>query len=145
MTKYIIYRTDKANAPGWKERTLSHTGAGTSILAEHFDASNGAMPKVGDRLTEFHRVAGFEDTTFPNASTHYRDGDWQVTRVEEYTPEIPLGDYDSIVICYCQYIPVNSPLQPLPPIQVSVASFGDDETARQTWLETQKQPVTAGK
>ena len=39
--------------------------------------------------------------------------------VEEYTPDLPTTDFEAIVICYCQYSPVSTPLEPLPKIQVS--------------------------
>jgi hypothetical protein len=74
--------------------------------------------------------------------THYRQSDWEVTRVEAYTPEIPVGmGFDMIVICYCQYSPVNAPLKPMPERQVSIDSFGGDETAYGQWLESQKRPA----
>jgi len=54
-------------------------------------------------------------------STHYRIGDWEVSKVEEYVPDLPLGTFESVVICYCRYSPVNTPLKPLPKIQVSLS------------------------
>jgi len=46
-----------------------------------------------------------------------------------------------IVICYCQYNPINAPLQPLPPRQVSPDSFGDDPQAQQNGQNSPKQPA----
>jgi hypothetical protein len=119
MGKYIIFQTESASAQGWEERLLAHTEALTSILAEHFDSSNSPLPEPGYRLREYHRIEQFVDPKFPGASTHSRVGDWEVVRVEEYTPELPISDFEAIVICYCQYSPVSTPLDPLPKIQVS--------------------------
>jgi hypothetical protein len=77
------------------------------------------LPEPGYRLREFHRIEQFVDPKFPGASTHSRVGDWEVVRVEEYTPELPISDFEAIVICYCQYSPVSTPLEPLPKIQLS--------------------------
>ena len=71
-------------------------------------------------------------------STHYRTGDWEVARVETYTPDIPIGEFDMVVICYCQYSPIDAPLKPMPERQVSVDSFRGDKEAYQRWLESQK-------
>jgi hypothetical protein len=119
MGKYIIFRTESASAQGWEERLLAHTEALTSILAEHFDSSNSPLPEPGYRLREYHRIEPFVDPKFPGASTHSRVGDWEVVRVEEYTPDLPTSDFEAIVICYCQYSSVSTPLEPLPEIQVS--------------------------
>ncbi|WP_238360998.1 hypothetical protein [Iningainema tapete] len=70
-------------------------------------------------MREYHRIEQFVDPRFPGASTHSRVGDWEVIRVEEYTPEVPTSGFEAIVICYCRYSPVTSPLEPLPKIQVS--------------------------
>jgi hypothetical protein len=56
---------------------------------------------------------------FSDASTHSRIGDWKVTRVEEYKTESPSSDFDAIVVCYCQYSPISTALEPLPNIQDS--------------------------
>jgi len=128
MSSYIIFQADKGQ-PHWKGRKLAHTGMGTNILAEHWYGDNSA-PKIGDRLTEFVKIEGHEEPEFPGASTHYRDGDWEICRIEEYTPEMPVGNsFNSIYICFCKYLPIASELKPLPPIQVSIDSFGGDEIA----------------
>lgn len=118
MSKYIIFKTESMSASGWEERQLAHTGAFTNILAEHYDSSNSPLPEPGYRLREYHRIEQFTNPQFPGASTHSRVGDWEVTRVEEYTPEIPHSDFETIAICYCRYSPVVTPLEPLPQIQV---------------------------
>ena len=143
--KYIIYLADDDSQTGWEQRYRVNNGheSLTDILAEEFDSSGRPIPNVGDRVFEMVKVPGFEDQRFPGASTHYRYGDWEVVRVEEYTPDIPVGmAFSTIVLCFCRYAPVATPLKPLPPIQVSAASFGGDEQAYQDWLESQKVPVT---
>jgi hypothetical protein len=46
-------------------------------------------------------------------------GDWEVARVEEYVQAAPNVEFDSILVCYCRYVPVITALEPLPQIQVS--------------------------
>lgn len=117
--KYIIFRADWTEEEGAENRILAHTGAITDILAEHFDSSNSPLPEPGYRLREYHRIEQFVDPRFPGASTHSRVGDWEVVRVETYTPDLPTTEFETIAICYCQYSPVSTPLEPLPKIQVS--------------------------
>lgn len=117
--KYIIFRADWSEEQGAENRILAHTGAITDILAEHFDSSNSSLPEPGYRLREYHRIEQFVDSTFPGTSTHSRVGDWEVVRVEKYASELPATDFEAIVICYCRYSPVSTPLEPLPGIQAS--------------------------
>ncbi len=140
MKKYIIFRAE-GNASGSEHRKLEHTGSLTRILAEHIDCGNKPLPEIGYRPTEFVRVEQLHDPTFHGSSTHYRKGDWEVVRVQSYTPDIPIssGDYDMIVICTCRYNPVNAPLKPMPERQVSVDSFGGDREAFSQWLESNKE------
>jgi len=133
MSKYIIFRADKGQ-PHWKGRKLAHTGAGTYILAEHF-YSNNKNPKVGDRVTEFVQLEEYVDPEFPGASTHYKKGDWEVTHIEEYTPEVPISKYETVYICYCKYLPIDAPLKPMPPRQISLDSFGGDEKAYKEYMD----------
>lgn len=84
---------------------LSHAGALTSILAEHYDYSSKPLPKTGDRLRNW---AQFKESADPNpkspaASTHVRWGDWEVSCLEDYRPEIPNVEYDCLAVCYCCY------------------------------------------
>ena len=140
MHKYIIFQAEP-NAEGWENRKLAHTQALTRMLAEHWDASGKSMPEPGYRPTEFIRVETLHDPSQHAHSTHYRRGDWEVSRVETYTPDVPMGKYDMIVLCYCKYSPINAPLKPMPERQVSVDSFGGDAAAYERWLEAQKQPA----
>jgi hypothetical protein len=142
MGKWIIFRADKRQ-PGWENRKFEHTQSLTKILAEHFSYGDRDLPEVGYRPPEFIRVEQFEDPSFKGASTHYRKGDWEVSRVETYTPDVPMGDYDMIVVCTCQYNPINAPLKPMPERIVSLDSFGGDQEAYDRWLESQKEKQPA--
>jgi len=90
----------------------------TDLLAEHFDSSNGPIPQPGYRFREFHRIEKFADPKFPAASTHSRVGDWEVVRVQTYSEDAPGSQFETIVVCYCRCAPVNTPLEPMPPLQV---------------------------
>jgi hypothetical protein len=141
MRKYIIFRAEPRQ-PGWEERMLSHTHSLTRILAEYFDSSDSPIPEPGYRPTEFVRIDAEHNSDFHGWSTHYKTGDWEVVRVHTYTPDIPVpygGEFDTIVLCYCRYNPIDAPLKPMPERQVSVDSFGGDEAAYQQWLAVQKQ------
>ncbi|CDM95577.1 MAG: hypothetical protein P5702_14775 [Limnospira sp. PMC 1291.21] len=140
MRKYIIFRADKGE-PGWKERKLQHTQGLTRILAEHFDSSDQPIPELGYRPREFVRIDGLHNPTEHGYSTHYRQGDWEVTRVESYTPDVSTAEFDMIVICFCKYSPVNGPVQPMPERRVSIDSFAGDEKGLEQWHESQKKPT----
>ncbi len=128
MRRYIIYQAEKGNSQGWRERKLAPTGSLTKILAEHYDSRpDSKLPEVGDRLTELVRVEGFADPRFPSSSTHRREGDWIVDKVEEFSADLPGSSFSSIVLCTCSYQPEPSPLEPLAPIQVSEAHQGQAE------------------
>ncbi|GAA6622423.1 hypothetical protein [Scytonema sp. NUACC26] len=134
MRRWIVFRAQKRQ-PGWQERKYAHTGSLTKNLAEHYDCSDEPLPEPGDRLPEFIRVQQFVDEHYPEAKTHYRPSDWEVTKVETYTPDIPMGEFDAIGICHCKYSPINAPLKPMPERQVSLDSFGGDEQAYSSFLE----------
>jgi hypothetical protein len=141
MRKWIIFRAEKRQ-PGWEDRKYAHTGSLTKVLCEHFDCSDQAIPEPGYRPKEFVPVEQFADANYPEASTHYRVGDWEVSRVETYTPDVPMGEFDIVVVCYCKYAPVNAPLKPMPERQITADSFGGDNAAYEQWLERQKEPVS---
>jgi len=86
MRKYMIFRAQKRE-PGWEKRKLKHTQGLTRILAEHFDSSDRPIPEPGYRPTEL-----VQDPNQSGESTHYRPGDWEVVRVETYTPDRPMGE-----------------------------------------------------
>jgi len=107
MTKYIIFRAEGGQP--WKGREFAHTGGCTRTIAENF-YSDSETPKVGDRVTKFDPFKE-TDPNSPPCHPEYKSGDWEVIRVEEYTPEIPgetVTEFDSIYICYCKYSPINT-------------------------------------
>lgn len=135
MKKWIIFRADKRQ-PGGTERKYAHTGSLTKNLFEHFDSSGSPLPEPGYRPPEFIQIEDEINPQFPLASTHYKKSDWEVVRVEVYTPEISMGaDFDMIVLCTCQYNPVDLPLKAIPERQISVDSFGEDEGAYRRYTE----------
>ncbi|ESA36063.1 hypothetical protein N836_08770 [Leptolyngbya sp. Heron Island J] len=135
MSRYIIYQAETMDAHGWEARKLVNGSneTFTAILAEHFDSADGLLPEVGHRLTEYVTVSESVDPQFPGASTHCREGDWEITRVESYTPELPMGHFELIVVCVCRYVPVESELVPLGKVTVSADSFGGDQAAYEEW------------
>ncbi|MFM7428181.1 MAG: hypothetical protein ACKO7W_24820 [Elainella sp.] len=141
MRKYMIFQAEKSDKTDWRNRKLQHTQALTWILAEYWDSSDKPIPEPGYRPLEFIRVDALHDPAQHGHSTHYRAGDWEVTRVETYSPDLPMGEFDQIVICYCQYSPLNAPLHPMPERQISADSFGGDKAAYEQWLAAQKQPT----
>ena len=113
MRRWIMFRADKRQ-PGWQDRKYAHTGSLTKTLGEHYDCSNTPLPEVGYRPPEFIKVEQFVDAEYPEAKTHHRLSDWEVTSVETYTPDISGMGFDMILICYCKYVPINAALQPMP-------------------------------
>lgn len=136
MHKYIIFRTEGED-PQWEERKLQPSGSLTWIIAEHWDSRpNASIPEPGYRPDIFIKV---DDSDPLGGNTHYKKSDWEVTRVETYPCENPGSQYDTIVICYCQYNPINAPLKMMPQRQVSIDSFGGDNEAYQAWLASQQE------
>ena len=136
MRKYIIFKAQSMSAEGWENRMLAHTGATTDILCEYYNSSDEPLPQPGNRPYEFYRIEEFDDPQFPDSDTHYRVGDWEVVRVEQYPTAEPGSNYDLIAVCYCQYAPKPSPLMPVPSARISIDSFGGDEAAYQQYLES---------
>jgi hypothetical protein len=143
MRKWIVFRAEKRQ-PGWEDRKYAHTGSLTKTLAEHYDCSDQPLPEPGYRPPAFIQVEECIESEYPEAKTHYRLSDWEVTRVETYTPDIPVEmGFDMIAICYCKYSPINFPLQPMPERQISLDSFGSDLEAYENWSISEKMTTTA--
>jgi hypothetical protein len=134
MHKYIIFQADKGQDEGALQRKLEHTQAMTWILSENWDSSDRPIPEPGYRPEEFVPSG-------QSPSSHYRSGDWVVDRVETYSPDLPMGKFDLIVMCYCKFDPVELPLRAIVAAPVSIESFGGDVIAYEAWLVTQDQPV----
>jgi hypothetical protein len=43
----------------------------------------------------------------------------EVSRLEEYRPEIPNAEYDSLAVCYCCYSPIDPEWKELSKVQVA--------------------------
>ena len=109
---WIIFHAEPEQ-PGWEDRKLPMGGL-TDILEEQLDyTEKGSIPQVGDRLRQFLHIAEFASERFPDSSTHVRDGDWVVTRVERYLPNSPNSSKGEIVVCYCAFDPIVSQREPL--------------------------------
>jgi hypothetical protein len=116
--RWIIFHAEP-NQPGWENRKLPMGGL-TGILNEQWDYTNSdKIPVVGDRFRQFLQVEEFVDPQFPKSSTHARDGDWVVTRVEQYLAIAQNSSKQEIVLCYCKFEPIMSELQPLSRVKTS--------------------------
>jgi len=140
MGSYIIFQADHS-AHDWEKRKLAHSNACTRILAEHY-YGGANTPKVGERVPEFVQLKEYIDPEFPCSTTHYKTGDWEVTHIEEYTPEIPISQYTSIFICRCKYSPIDAPLKPIPPRIINIDSFSGDKKAYDEYMQSKAAVVT---
>jgi hypothetical protein len=111
--KYIIFRAEWREEQGAENRLLAHTGACTDILAEHFDSSNREIPQPGYRVPQFHNVPAFDDPQFPDTNTHWCRGNREVVWVEQYQTGTAESKFEMVVICYCQYSPIQTQLKPI--------------------------------
>jgi len=123
MRKWIVFKAD-GDEHGWRERKFQHSGSLTSILAEHFDSSGGKIPEPGYRPPEFLKLNNSDPL---GGKTHYRKSDWEVSRVEVYPQEHPGLDFDEVVICYCEYMPLEKTELKLMPERSSTVT--EKETA----------------
>ncbi|MCP2729764.1 hypothetical protein [Limnofasciculus baicalensis] len=131
---WIIFEAEP-NQPGWETR-LNPMGGLTDILTEHRDfSSKGKIPKIGYRFPVFLRI---ESAAKPGniGSTHYRQGDWVVTRIEHYPAGSPDCSVREIAVCYCQFDPIEAQLVQLEEPKVSLDSFGGDKESYNRWLNS---------
>jgi len=150
MRKLVLFKADKGEIKKYREMTNTKVGESfyrvanadsvpslINTIAEHHDSSTKPVPTVGHRLTE----------TVPENRDCFRDNGWEVIRVEEYTPEIPVpygAEFDTICICYCAYKPLapeDTWMKKAHRLAPSLISFGGDEKAYQEWLITQSEQV----
>ena len=97
---WIIYKTENRNDYGWEERVLMPRESLTNILWENWTyQEKPTIPQIGDRTRNYKSESenGF--------TTHGRDGDWVVTRVEQF---VNTDTDKKIFVCYCKYDPVES-------------------------------------
>lgn len=100
---WIIYKTETIDAPDWEKRQLMPSGSITDILGENWDFS-ATLPEVGDRLRDY-----LQDNNTGKV-THGKDGDWVVTRIHQFSS---LETEMRIVVCYCQFQPIERQWKPL--------------------------------
>jgi hypothetical protein len=101
---------------GWETRKFQHNQSLTNIICEHYDCTGSELPEVGYRPAENVRIDADYNSSKHAYSTHYRKhGDWVVTKVETFAPNIPIGNlYDEIAICSCEYSPIEVEMIPVP-------------------------------
>ncbi|MDY7002595.1 MAG: hypothetical protein SWX82_01110 [Cyanobacteriota bacterium] len=96
---WIVYKTENRNDYGWEDRMLMPRESLTNILWENWTyQEKPTIPQIGDRTRNYKSESenGF--------TTHGRDGDWVVTRVEQF---VNLDTDKKIFVCYCKYDPVE--------------------------------------
>jgi len=96
---WIVFKTESLSAHGWEERKLLPSGGLTDVLATEWDFS-GKLPQIGDRVREY---ANLQDPD--NGITHGKDGDWIVTRINQFSSQ---ETNQEIAVCYCAYQPIES-------------------------------------
>ena len=101
---WIVFKTETPSDEGWEDRKLMPSGNGTNILWENWDCS-GKLPAVGDRIRDYTNLSDPD-----NGITHGRDGSWVVSRVQHFSS---FDTDERVVICYCQFQPIEAPWQPL--------------------------------
>ena len=136
--KWIVFKREWGDKNGGKIM-LGNTHGLTNILDEQWDYSGKPSPEPGYRFTERVRVESLHNPDKHGWSNHYRQSNWKVDRVEEYTPDIPIEtEYTIAVICWCVYDPIDAPLIAVSDRIVSPDSFGGDETKYREYMESQK-------
>lgn len=136
MSTWIVFKA-AGDEYGWENRKFAHSNSLTNIICEQLDYSKDEIPAKGYRPPVFSGVDSV------GSRTHYRDGDWAVETVEVFTPDIPLGTgIDTIVICWCEYDPIEIEPTPMPDRIISADSFGGDTNKYQEYLYSQKVPTT---
>ena len=98
---WMVYKTESMRAPGWEQRQLMPRGSLTNILWENWTwEENPEIPQVGDKTRDYKNLSDPG-----NGVTHGKDGDWVVTRVQQFFAS---DTEERIVVCYCSYQPVTS-------------------------------------
>ncbi|MBP0018104.1 MAG: hypothetical protein J7647_11220 [Cyanobacteria bacterium SBLK] len=49
--------------------------------------------------------------------------------MDTYPADRPGSAFDLIVVCYCQYSPLQAPLKPMPDRQITSDSYGENSEA----------------
>ncbi|NET42664.1 hypothetical protein [Okeania sp. SIO2B3] len=103
----IVYKTENRNDYGWEDRMLMPRESLTNILWENWTyQEKPTIPQIGDKTT-FRcrdRTRNYKSESENGFTTHGRDGDWVVTRVEKFVSP----DTDKkVFVCNCKYDPVE--------------------------------------
>lgn len=96
---WIVYKADDSSAEGWEQRLLMPSSGLTDILEENWDSSD-RLPQIGDRTRDYANLADPG-----NGATHGKDGDWVVTRVQQF---VDAESSDRVVVCHCTYQPITA-------------------------------------
>jgi hypothetical protein len=84
------------------------------------------FPKIGDRLGESKR--------FADGEIYHRQSDWLVAKVQSYPAVGEDCDWDEIILCYCQFEPIESKWERVATLEEIVAQ----QVAKDTGLEVVK-------
>ena len=120
---WIVYKANSRSAEGWENRKLMPGGSLTNILSEEWDWSGKPLPQVGDRFSVFTNLADPG-----NGATHGKDADWVVTRISKFS-----GDDGLVVICWCDYAPVDAEWQKLQRGTPVNALLAETDEEREYW------------
>ncbi|MCG9885483.1 MAG: hypothetical protein MH825_07895 [Cyanobacteria bacterium] len=101
---WILYKAS-SDAEGWLDRKLMPSGSLTDLLSEVHFWGNHALPTPGDRFT----VLDSRDGT--GRVSHAAEGNWVVAQV--YVYDAPHPDAPRIVVCQCDYSPIEQDWQPM--------------------------------
>ncbi|NEZ65543.1 hypothetical protein D0962_22755 [Leptolyngbyaceae cyanobacterium CCMR0082] len=109
---WVIFKT-KPSAEGWEDRKLQPSGSLTGILSEERWYSD-RLPKAGDRLRQY------ENLESPGQGvSHGSDSDWLVTNVAVFEDD---SQPYRIVVCDCDYSPVERKWEELGSVDLSKAT-----------------------
>lgn len=108
--RVLILFYAETGEPGWKER-FNPSGSLTNYLKEHRCFSTQPdIPQPGYRFFEYTQLPEHIDPLYPNSDTHWREGNWVVSRTEGYKP-LRNTEWDEVYFCYCRYQPIQAEWQ----------------------------------
>lgn len=111
MSKYIIYKAKQGQTEGAITRKLTHCDRLTDILYTSLSYSAKSAPKKGDRPLDSVTISeALKPHQRDDGTTHSCKSNWVVDSVETFNIDGVGTEFDSIVICWCVYEPVTSPV-----------------------------------
>ncbi len=115
--KILILFYAESGESGWQERK-NPMGGLTNYLKEHRCFSADAeIPLPGYRFPDYAHFPEYADSEFPHSSTHWRESDWVVMRVERYPADGGRCEWDEVYFCYCKYEPIAPQWHKLPRVE----------------------------